>query len=93
MLDKIKRRVGQMEKVHKMIIKPKTQVSPEVVIPVDLMGVEKVPDVDGTDEEEELSPDFIKRYTRLKWEFLRTGVSLAVLQYPFLKPLLYKQFK
>jgi hypothetical protein len=44
--------------------------------------------VDGTDEEEDLSPDFIKRYTRLKRECLRTGVSLAVLQYPFPKPLL-----
>jgi hypothetical protein len=31
------------------------------------MGVENDPAVDGMDEEEELSPDFIKRYTRLKW--------------------------
>jgi hypothetical protein len=49
--------------------------------------------VDGTDEEEELSPDFIKRYSRLKWECPRMGVSLAVLQYPFPKPLLYQQLK
>jgi hypothetical protein len=93
MLEKIKRHVGHMEKAHKMRMKPKTQASPEVVVSVHLMGVEKVPDMDGTDEEEELSPDFIKRYTRLKWECLRTGVSLDVLQYTFPKPLLYKQIK
>jgi hypothetical protein len=57
------------------------------------MGVEKVPAVDGTYEEEEISPDFIKRYTQLKWECLRTRVSLSVLQYHFPKPLLYKQLK
>jgi hypothetical protein len=57
------------------------------------MGVEKGPSVDGTHEEEELSPDVIKRYTRLKWECLRTGVSLSMIQYPFPKPLLYKQLK
>jgi hypothetical protein len=93
MLDKIKRCVGQMEKANKMRMKPKTQASPEVAVPVDRMGVEKGPAVDGTDEEEELSPDFIKRYMRLKWEYLRTGVSLDVLQYPFPKPLLCKQLK
>jgi hypothetical protein len=60
MLDKIRRHVGQMEKARKMIMKPKTQASPEVVVPGDIMGVEKVPAVDGTDEEDELSPDFIK---------------------------------
>jgi hypothetical protein len=43
------------------------------------------------EEEEELSPEFIKCFTRLKWECLRTEVSLAVLQCPFPKPLLYKQ--
>jgi hypothetical protein len=32
MLDKIRRRVGQMEKAHKMRMKPKTQASPEVVV-------------------------------------------------------------
>jgi hypothetical protein len=57
------------------------------------MGFEKGPAVDGTDEEEELSPDVIKCYTRLKWECLRMGVSLAVLHYHFPKPLLYKQPK
>jgi hypothetical protein len=93
MLDKIKRNEGQMEKAHKMRMKPKKQASPEVVIPVDLMGVEKGPAVDGMDEEKDLSPDFIKRYMRLKWECLRTGVSLDVLQYPFPKPLLNKQLK
>jgi hypothetical protein len=49
--------------------------------------------VDSMEEEEELSPEFIKRYTCLKWEFLRTIVSLAVIQYRFPKPLLYKQLK
>jgi hypothetical protein len=62
MLDKIKRRVGQMEKAHKMRMKPKIRASPEVLVPVDLMGVENDPAVDGMDEEEELSPDFIKHY-------------------------------
>jgi hypothetical protein len=49
--------------------------------------------VDSTEEQEDLSPDFFKRYTRFKWECLRTGVSLDVLQYTFPKPLLYKQLK
>jgi hypothetical protein len=93
MLDKIKRRVRQMEKAHKMRMKPKTQASQEFLVPVDLMGFEKGPYVNGTDEEDELSPEFIKRYTRLKWECPRTGVSLTVLQYPFPKPLIYKQLK
>jgi hypothetical protein len=93
MIDKIKKRVGQMEKAHKMRKKPKIRASPEVLVPVDLMGVKNDPAVDDMDEEEELSPDFIKHDTRLKWECLRTGVSLAVLQYPFPKPLLYKQLK
>jgi hypothetical protein len=60
MLDKIRRRVVQIEKAHKMRMKPKTQASPGVVVPVDLVGVEKGPAMDGTDEEEELPPDFIK---------------------------------
>jgi hypothetical protein len=93
MLDKIRRRVVQMEKAHKIRMKPKAQASPEVVVPGDIMGVEKGPAVDSMEEEEGLSPDFIKHYTRLKWECLRTRVSLAVLQYPFPKPLLYKQLK
>jgi hypothetical protein len=84
---------GTDEKAHKMRMKPKTEASPEVVVPGDLMEVEKGPAVDRMEEEEELSPDFIKRYTRLKWECLRTGVSLVVLQYPFPKPLFYKQLK
>jgi hypothetical protein len=62
-----------------MIMKPKTQASPEVVVPGDLIGVEKGPAVDSMEEDEELSPDFIKHYTRLKWQCLRTGVSLDVL--------------
>jgi hypothetical protein len=79
-----------MEMAHKMRMKPKTQSSQEIVVPVDIMGVNKGPAVDGTDEEEDISPSFIKCYTRLKWECLRTGFSLAVLHYPFPKPLIYK---
>jgi superfamily II helicase len=71
-----------MKKAHEMRMKPKTEASPEVLVPVDLMGVKKGVDVDSMEEEEEVSPDFIKRYTRLKWECLRMGVSLTVLQYP-----------
>jgi hypothetical protein len=59
-LDKIKRRVGQIEKAHKMRMKPKIQASPDVLLPVDTMGVDKGPSVDGMDKEEELSSDFIK---------------------------------
>jgi hypothetical protein len=50
-------------------------------------------DVDSMEEEEDLSPEFIKCFARLKWECLRTGFSLAVLQRPFPKPLIYKQLK
>jgi hypothetical protein len=50
MLDKIKRRVGKMENAHKMRMKPKTQASPEVLVPVDIMGVENDSAVDGMDE-------------------------------------------
>jgi hypothetical protein len=53
----------------------------------------KGPAVDCMKKEGELSPDFIKRHTWLKWECPRTGVSLDVLQYPFPKPLIYKQLK
>jgi hypothetical protein len=49
--------------------------------------------VDSMEEEEEISPKFIKRFTRLKLECLRLGVSLAVLQCPFRKPILYKHLK
>jgi hypothetical protein len=42
MLHKIKRRVGQMEKAHTMRMKPKTWASPEVVVPVYLMGSRRV---------------------------------------------------
>jgi hypothetical protein len=45
------------------------------------------------EEEEELSPEFIKRFTWLELEYLTTGVSLAVLQCPFPKYLVYKQLK
>jgi hypothetical protein len=92
MLDKIRSRVGQMEKAHKMRMKPKTEAGPEVVVPGKPKGGEKVPAVDPMEEEEEISPEFITFHT-VEWECLRTGVSLDVLQYPFPKPLLYKQLK
>jgi hypothetical protein len=54
---------------------------------------ENDPVVEDMDEEEELTPDFMQCYTQLKWEYLTTGVLLAVLQHPFPKPIIYKQLK
>jgi hypothetical protein len=45
------------------------------------------------EEEEDISPEFFKRFTWLKWECLRMGVSLDVFQCHFPKHLLYKQLK
>jgi hypothetical protein len=39
------------------------------------------------EEGEELIHDFVNKFTHLKWEFLRHGVSLAALEYHFPKPL------
>jgi hypothetical protein len=39
-----------MERAHKMRMKPKIWASPEVLVLVDLMGVENDPAVDGIDE-------------------------------------------
>jgi hypothetical protein len=93
MLEKIKMRVGQMEKAHKMRMKPRVRTLPGGLIPIDTMECENDPAVEDMDEEEELTPDFMQCYTWLKWECLTTGVSLAVLQHPFPKPILYKQLK
>jgi hypothetical protein len=93
MLNKIKRRVGQMENSNKIIMKPKKEAALEVVVPGNPKGGEKGPAADSMEEEEELSPEFIKHFTWLKWECLRMGDSLAVLQYLFPKPILYKQLK
>jgi hypothetical protein len=82
MLDNIRRWVGHLEKAHRIRMKPKSQAGTEGVVPVNPNGGGG-PDADSMEEEEELSPEFIKRFTRLKWECLRTGVSLAVLQCPF----------
>jgi hypothetical protein len=82
MLEKIKRHVVHMEKSHKMRMNPRVQTLPGVPVPIDTMEFEN-----------ELTPDFMQRYTRLKWECLTTGVSLAVPQHPFPKPILYKQLK
>jgi hypothetical protein len=40
-----------------------------------------------------MEPEFLKRFTRLKWECLRIGVSLEILEYSFAKPLIYKQLE
>jgi hypothetical protein len=93
MLEKIKRRVGQMEKAHKMRMNPRIRNLPGGSVPIDTMEFENDPALEDMDEEEELTPDFMQRYTRLKWECLTTGVSLAGLQHPFPKPILYKQLK
>jgi hypothetical protein len=55
MLDKIRRRMGQMKKANKMRMKPKTEASPEVLVPGDLMGVKRGPALDSMEEEEGLS--------------------------------------
>jgi hypothetical protein len=45
--------------------------------------------MDETTEQEEgedLSPDFVKKFIRLKWDCVTHGVPLAALECPFLKP-------
>jgi hypothetical protein len=63
-------------------MEPTSQAGNEGVVPGNPKGGKTGPD-----------SEFIKRFTCLKWEYLRTGVSLAVRQCPFPKPLLYKQLK
>jgi hypothetical protein len=41
------------------------------------------------EEGEDLSPDFVKTVTHLKWECLTHGASLAALECPFPKPIIY----
>jgi hypothetical protein len=93
MLDKIRRCVGQIEKAQKMRMTPKTEASPEAVVPGDLMGLRRVLLWIPWKNKRIYLLFFFKSYTWFKWECLRTGVSLSVLQYPFPKPLLYKQLK
>jgi hypothetical protein len=76
-----------------MRMKPRVRNLPGGLVPIDTMEHENYPAVENMDEEEELTPDVMQRYTRLKWECLTTGVSLAALQHPFPKPILYKQLK
>jgi hypothetical protein len=83
MLDKIRRHVRQLEKAHKIRMKPKSQAGTKWAVPGNPNG--GGPDADSIEEEEELSPEFIKRFIQLKWE--------CVLQCTFPKPLLYKQLK
>ena len=93
MLAKIRRRVGQLEKAARERMEPRPKVGVKGEVPVQSEDDKAGSCDDSTDDEEELTPEFITRFTRLKWECLRTGVSLAVLQCPFPKPLLYKQLK
>jgi hypothetical protein len=52
--------------------------------------------MDETTEQEEgedLSPDFVKKFTQLTWDCLTHGVSLENLEFPFHKPYIYKKLK
>jgi hypothetical protein len=93
LLDKIRRRVGQLKKASRERMEPKPQAGTEGAVPAspkdDTPGFYE----DSMDDEEDLTPEFIRRFTLLKWECLRTGVLLAVLQRLLPKPLLYKQLK
>ena len=108
MLDKIKRRVGQLEKAAKARMDPKSiaqrvkdararkdPMSPTLPdgsrLKGTLIGNDSSTGVVDKQSDDADSPDFLKTFTKLKWECLRTGVSLAALQCPFPKPLIYKQ--
>jgi hypothetical protein len=94
MLDKIRRRVGQLEKAQREIMEPKSHIGTEGgVVPGNPKGGKTGPGEDSMDREEDISPEFIICFTQLKWECLRTEVSMAVLQRPFPKPPKYKQLK
>jgi hypothetical protein len=56
-----------------MRMKPRVRTLADVSVPIDTMEFDNYPAVEDMDEEEELTPDFMQRYTRLKWECLRTG--------------------
>jgi hypothetical protein len=45
------------------------------------------------EEDEDLSPDFMKKFICLKWDCLPHGVSLASLECPFPKPYIYEMLK
>jgi hypothetical protein len=68
MLDRIRRRARQMKKAHSKRMKLTTEAGPEVVVPGNPKGGEKGPALDFMGEEEDISPEFIKCFTRLKWE-------------------------
>jgi hypothetical protein len=42
-------------------------------------------EANAQEEGEDLSPDFVKKFTCLKWDCLTQGVSLAALAFPFPK--------
>jgi hypothetical protein len=84
MLAKTKRRVGQMEKAARERMATISHNFAKVRVVSGRTGTV----VDIMDTEEEISPDFIKCITWLKWECLRAGVSLVVQQCLFPKHLI-----
>jgi hypothetical protein len=49
--------------------------------------------LDVLHETEDLGPDFASKFVRLKWECLKYGVLLDIVQYPFQKPDIYRHLK
>jgi hypothetical protein len=49
--------------------------------------------LDVLHETEDLGPDFSSKFVCLKWECLKYGVSLDIVQYPFPKPDIYRHIK
>jgi hypothetical protein len=51
------------------------------------------PDLDVVHETEYLGPKFASKFVCLKWECLKYGDSLDIVQHPFPKPGIYKHLK
>jgi hypothetical protein len=51
------------------------------------------PDLDVMHDTEDLGPDFASKFVCLKWECLKYGVSLDIVQHPFPKPDIYRYLK
>jgi hypothetical protein len=73
MVPRVKRRVGQLEKVE--------------------ADEDDNQYLDVLHETEDLGPDFASKCVHLKWECLKYGVSLDIVQYTFPKPDIYRQLK
>jgi hypothetical protein len=65
-IDKIRRQMGQLENATREIMEPKSHIGTKGVVPGSPKGDKTGPDGDSMDQEEELSPEFIKRFTCLK---------------------------